>query len=155
VGGSGPASRSAAKHPRAANAPRQRTIRVEGRDITQMSISQCVPSRPLWRDVSARSAVLSLTVLQNVQLPMLGIFTFLCTSGIARMLKVRLAGLPDDACRKFPSQLSGGMIKRAAWPARSPSTRACCFSMSPHPAWIRSAAAEFDELILYLQKQLD
>ncbi len=30
------------------------------------------------------------------------------------LLKVRLVGLPLEAAAKFPSQLSGGMIKRAA-----------------------------------------
>jgi phospholipid/cholesterol/gamma-HCH transport system ATP-binding protein len=30
------------------------------------------------------------------------------------MLKVLLAGLPADAAYKFPAQLSGGMVKRAA-----------------------------------------
>jgi phospholipid/cholesterol/gamma-HCH transport system ATP-binding protein len=30
------------------------------------------------------------------------------------MLRIGLAGLPADAAHKFPSQLSGGMIKRAA-----------------------------------------
>ena len=30
------------------------------------------------------------------------------------MLKIHLAGLPADAAPKMPSQLSGGMIKRAA-----------------------------------------
>ncbi len=29
-------------------------------------------------------------------------------------LKIRLVGLPAEAAHKFPSQLSGGMVKRAA-----------------------------------------
>src|SRR4029453_12357407 len=57
----------------------------------------------------------SLTVLQNVQLPML---EHLQLSERAldelAMLKVRLVGLPDEAAGKYPAQLSGGMIKRAA-----------------------------------------
>ena len=54
-------------------------------------------------------------MLQNVQLPML---EHLQLSPRAldelAMLKVRLVGLPDEAARKYPAQLSGGMIKRAA-----------------------------------------
>src|SRR6185295_11634237 len=57
----------------------------------------------------------ALTVLQNVQLPML---EHLALSPRAleelALLKVRLVGLPDEAARKYPAQLSGGMIKRAA-----------------------------------------
>ena len=35
------------------------------------------------------------------------------------MLKIRLVGLPADAAGKYPAQLSGGMIKRAAAGARA------------------------------------
>src|SRR5215467_6528224 len=57
----------------------------------------------------------SLTVLQNVQLPMLE-HQRLSARALEElaMLKVRLVGLPDEAAQKFPAQLSGGMIKRAA-----------------------------------------
>ena len=57
----------------------------------------------------------SLTVLQNVQLPMLEHLTLSphALDELAR-LKLRLVGLPADAAQKYPAQLSGGMIKRAA-----------------------------------------
>lgn len=56
-----------------------------------------------------------LSILDNICLP-LAEYTGL---GLASrrelaMLRIGLAGLPADAAHKFPSQLSGGMIKRAA-----------------------------------------
>src|SRR6202000_1239227 len=97
----------------------------------------------------------SLTVLQNVQLPML---EHLHISADERdelaMLKVRLAGLPADACQKFPSQLSGGMVERGALgPALGPDPR-LLFLDEPTSGLDAISAAEFDDLILYLQKEL-
>ncbi|TIT17097.1 MAG: ATP-binding cassette domain-containing protein, partial [Mesorhizobium sp.] len=57
----------------------------------------------------------ALTVLENVQVPMreyLDLPRKLMDE--LAMLKVELVGLPPDAAQKFPSELSGGMIKRAA-----------------------------------------
>ncbi|WP_292129179.1 ATP-binding cassette domain-containing protein, partial [Mesorhizobium sp.] len=57
----------------------------------------------------------ALTVLENVQVPMreyLDLPKKLMDE--LAMLKVELVGLPPDAAQKFPSELSGGMIKRAA-----------------------------------------
>src|SRR3546814_7376991 len=55
-----------------------------------------------------------LTVGQNVEVPMRerGDMPKPLMDELAR-LKVGLVGLPPDACGKFPSQLSGGMKKRA------------------------------------------
>jgi len=57
----------------------------------------------------------SLTVAQNVAVP-LAEHTALDARTIARLVGLRLhqAGLPADAAAKWPSQLSGGMRKRAA-----------------------------------------
>ncbi len=56
-----------------------------------------------------------LTVLENVLLPIRehGAVDRRLLSDIG-MLKIRLAGLPADAAHKYPSELSGGMVKRAA-----------------------------------------
>jgi phospholipid/cholesterol/gamma-HCH transport system ATP-binding protein len=56
-----------------------------------------------------------LSVLDNVCLP-LAEYTQLSLASRRElgMLRIGLAGLPADAARKFPGELSGGMIKRAA-----------------------------------------
>ena len=56
-----------------------------------------------------------LTVLENVMLPLRehGALPASLREEVA-MLKLGLAGLPADAARKYPAELSGGMVKRAA-----------------------------------------
>jgi len=58
----------------------------------------------------------SLTVAENVMVPLKEHHSELPYDLIEdlAMLKIRLAGLPDNAAEKYPSQLSGGMVKRAA-----------------------------------------
>ena len=58
----------------------------------------------------------SLTVAQNVMLPIRQ-YTRLSADERQRIaaMKLALAGLPSEAGTKFPSELSGGMIKRAAF----------------------------------------
>jgi phospholipid/cholesterol/gamma-HCH transport system ATP-binding protein len=56
-----------------------------------------------------------LSVLENICLP-LAEYTGLAPASRRElaMLRIGLAGLPPDAAHKFPGELSGGMIKRAA-----------------------------------------
>ena len=82
----------------------------------------------------------SLTVLQNIQVPMREYLKL--SQGLIdelAMLKLDLVGLQPDAADKFPSELSGGMIKRAALPGRWRSIRRSSSSTSRHPGSIRSA----------------
>ena len=56
-----------------------------------------------------------LSVLENVLLPLRehGALPVSLAREVA-MLKIGLAGLPQDAAHKYPAELSGGMVKRAA-----------------------------------------
>ena len=85
---------------------------------------QPFPSAPAAaRSIQARWGVLfqngalfsALTVAQNVRLPFLE-HTRLDPKLVGDLIRVKidLAGLPPEAGAKFPSELSGGMRKRAA-----------------------------------------
>ena len=156
VGGSGTGKSVLLRSVLGLQRPQAGTIRIEGRDITQMSPAQLNTVKARYGVTFQQGALFSaLTVMQNVQLPML---EHLQLSAHERdelaMLKVRLAGLPADAACKFPSQLSGGMIKRAALARALALDPRLLFLDEPTSGLDPISAAEFDELILYLQKQL-
>ena len=71
------------------------------------------------------------------------------------MLKMRMVGLFLNACHKYPSELSGGMIKRAALARALAIDPPIIFLDEPTSGLDPIAAEEFDELILYLKNHLD
>jgi phospholipid/cholesterol/gamma-HCH transport system ATP-binding protein len=70
------------------------------------------------------------------------------------MLKIELVGLKPDAANKFPSELSGGMVKRAALSRALALDPELVFLDEPTSGLDPIGAAEFDELIGTLQETL-
>src|SRR5690606_9559764 len=70
------------------------------------------------------------------------------------LLKIRQAGLPADAALKFPSELSGGMIKRAALARAMALDPQLLFLDEPTSGLDPVSAAAFDELLLRLKQWL-
>ena len=98
----------------------------------------------------------ALTVLENVQVPMreyLDLPKPLMDE--LAMLKIELVGLPADAGRKFPSELSGGMIKRAALARALALDPDIVFLDEPTSGLDPISAAEFDELVVKLRDTMD
>jgi len=94
----------------------------------------------------------ALTVLENVQVPMreyLDLPKPLMDE--LAMLKVELVGLPPDAGRKFPSELSGGMMKRAALAPALALDPDIVFLDEPTSGLDPIGAADFDELVVKLR----
>ena len=125
------------------------TIRIYGRDLSELDDRERVL-------IDMRQGVLfqhgalfsSLTVIENVQVPMreyLDLPRKLMDE--LALLKLELVGLPREAGNKFPSELSGGMIKRAALARALALDPDIVFLDEPTSGLDPIGAAEFDELV--------
>ena len=98
----------------------------------------------------------SLTVGENVQVPLKEYHADLPDTlrYELALLKVKLAGLPADALNKLPSQLSGGMRKRAGLARALALDPPLLFLDEPTAGLDPIGAAAFDHLIRTLQQAL-
>ncbi|MGV3552619.1 ABC transporter ATP-binding protein [Rhizobium sp.] len=97
----------------------------------------------------------ALTVKENIQFPMREYLNMPkpLMDELAR-LKIELVGLAPEAADKYPSELSGGMIKRAALARALALDPALVFLDEPTSGLDPIGAAEFDELIAKLRDTL-
>ena len=128
-------------------------IKIFGHDIDRASESEKLGVDMRMGVLFQQGALFSaLTVLENIQVPMreyLDIPQRLMDE-LAR-LKIELVGLKPDTAEKFPSELSGGMIKRAALARALSLDPEIVFLDEPTSGLDPIGAAEFDELIANLR----
>ena len=132
------------------------SIEVFGQNLDELRGARRRALERRWGVLFQQGALFSgLTVLQNIQLPMrehLQLSQSLMNE--LAMLKLDLVGLKRDAADKFPSELSGGMIKRAALARALSLDPEILFLDEPTSGLDPIGAAEFDQLIATLQKTL-
>ncbi|WP_159712416.1 ABC transporter ATP-binding protein [Geminicoccus flavidas] len=136
--------------------PSAGTIRLLGADLTSLSREKLVALRGrtgvLFQDAALFS---TLTVAENAQVPMRERFGWPeALMAELACLKIALVGLPDDARDKYPSELSGGMRKRAGLARSIAIDPEVLFLDEPTAGLDPIAAAAFDELILQLSRTL-
>ena len=156
VGGSGSGKSVLLRSILGLQRPQAGEVRLQGRVLGQLSVEELRRMKATYGVTFQQGALFtSLTVLQNVQLPMLEHLTLdpRALEELA-LLKVRLVGLPDEAARKFPAQLSGGMIKRAALARALALDPALLMLDEPTAGLDPISAAAFDELLMDLRGQL-
>jgi len=116
VGGSGTGKSTLLREVILLQPPVSGSIRVFGQEVIGLSDDEALPLRRRWGVMFERGALFSsLTVAENVGM-VLQEHTEL-GEGLIRELaavKIALTGLPADAGAKYPSELSGGMRKRAS-----------------------------------------
>lgn len=116
VGGSGCGKSTMLREILMLQQPVSGSIRVFGEEVIGLSDEQALPFRRRWGVMFERGALFSsLTVTENVAM-VLREHTDLepALADEVAALKIALTGLPPDAGYKRPSELSGGMRKRAA-----------------------------------------
>ncbi|HSW21319.1 MAG TPA: ATP-binding cassette domain-containing protein [Burkholderiaceae bacterium] len=116
VGGSGSGKSTLLREIILLQQPAAGSIRVFGHEIVGLDDERALPLRRRWGVMFERGALFSsLTVAENVGM-VLEEHTDLPPHLVREVaaVKIALTGLPADAGAKYPSELSGGMRKRAA-----------------------------------------
>ena len=137
--------------------PAEGEIKVFGEDITQMNETEFRTIQMRWGVLFQEGALFSSqTTAENIQVP-LREYTDMSQALMNEIasMKLHLVGLPEDAGLKHPSELSGGMKKRAGLARALSLDPDLVFLDEPTAGLDPISANHFDELVQGLQKSLN
>jgi phospholipid/cholesterol/gamma-HCH transport system ATP-binding protein len=133
-------------------------IQVLGENMIGREEDEAKNIRRRWGVLFQNGALFStLTVAENVEVPIREYFPFITPPLLDEIAgyKIAMSGLPANAGPKFPSELSGGMRKRAGLARALALDPELLFLDEPTAGLDPIGAAAFDELIMALQKRLE
>jgi phospholipid/cholesterol/gamma-HCH transport system ATP-binding protein len=156
VGGSGTGKSVLLRTIIGLNRPAEGSIEILGKSMLDLNEGERRQIEERWGVLFQNGALFSsLTVVENIETP-LKEHTRLPPDLRREIadLKIRLVGLAPEANAKYPSELSGGMKKRAGLARALALDPEILFLDEPTAGLDPIGAAEFDELIQSLQKSL-
>ena len=131
-------------------------IRIFGHDMMRLSEADSADVRRRWGVLFQAGALFSgLTIAENVEVPLREFYrldTRLMDEIAA--FKIGMVGLPVEAGPKYPSQLSGGMKKRAGLARALALDPQLLFLDEPTAGLDPIGAAAFDDLLIQLRDTL-
>jgi phospholipid/cholesterol/gamma-HCH transport system ATP-binding protein len=136
--------------------PQAGTVEIYGRNIAELTAAERLAMMRSYGVTFQNGALVSsLSVAQNIQLPLREAYE-LSEDVLDELVQLNLSlvGLAPDAAEKYPSQLSGGMVKRAALARALSLEPKLLFLDEPTSGLDPISAADFDALLLYLRGEL-
>jgi len=133
-------------------------VEVLGENMIGREEDEAKNIRRRWGILFQNGALFStLTVAENVEVPIREYFPFIRPPLLDEIAgyKIAMSGLPADAGPKYPSELSGGMRKRAGLARALALDPELLFLDEPTAGLDPIGAAAFDELIENLKQRLE
>ncbi|MGC1181328.1 ABC transporter ATP-binding protein [Legionella sp.] len=137
--------------------PSAGNIKIFGEDIGNLDAQQSFMLRRRWGMLFQHNALFaSMNVLENVMFPMKE-FTNLELTMMQELalLKIVLVGLSKETAAKLPSELSGGMQRRAAAARAIAMDPELLFLDEPTTGLDPRSARLFDDLVVFLRDSLN
>lgn len=156
VGGSGSGKTTLLREMLMLQRPNAGSIKIFGQEVINVSSATQRAIQRRWGVLFQQNALFSsLTLLENTAFPLVE-HTDLHKKVIRELaaLKISLTGLPVESVTKFPSELSGGMQKRAALARAIVLDPELIFLDEPTAGLDPGSAGGLDELILNLRSTM-
>ncbi|MDO8960603.1 MAG: ATP-binding cassette domain-containing protein [Methylophilus sp.] len=155
IGGSGSGKSTLLREMILLQQPSSGTIKILGTDLNGISEESALALRKRWGVMFQNGGLFgALTVKENVGLPMRE-HTSLSDAEIDEIAdkKLVITGLKPEASQQYPSELSGGMMKRAALARALSLDPELLFLDEPTAGLDPVSAAGVDELVIQLRDQ--